>query len=442
MGTPKNNATFDIQHEFGYYTSFDAKLDGDSKDTQNSGAYIFRPSTPEQALQTLAPIVTARFQNISTNCLEVHVSYEDGWVESTFRVLPGQPYLELEYTVGPIPIKDGRGKEVVSRLTTSNISQDNVYYTDSNGREFITRQKNFRPTWDLTVFEPVAGNYYPVNAAIFVEDSTGTSALAIATDRSQGGASLSDGSIDLMVHRRTLTDDARGVGEPLNETDGGVTPYPPYGKASRYGDGLIIRGKHRILVGTDGGASLARSVMDSSFAEPFIFVGSSSMEEEKDVPFRVFNFTGISSDGLPPNIMLMTRVRLKDDGSPIPKIQFLIRLSHQYGVGDAESEELSKPVSVDLANCCLPPGFLFKEIKELTLSGNQHHSVWTKSRLNWSVGDKHDPKIIKNDTSRQRERQQKGSQIELKPMDIRTFQVTVALRVDDIKADMSNASDS
>lgn len=46
----------------------------------------------------------------------------------------------------------------------------------------------------------------------------------------QGGSSLQDGAVELMVHRRLLYDDAFGVGEALNETD--------------YGQGLIVRGTH------------------------------------------------------------------------------------------------------------------------------------------------------------------------------------------------------
>lgn len=38
-------------------------------------------------------------------------------------------------------------------------------------------------------------------------------------DRSQGGASLQTGRIELMQHRRVPADDNKGVGEYLNETD-------------------------------------------------------------------------------------------------------------------------------------------------------------------------------------------------------------------------------
>jgi len=73
------------------------------------------------------------------------------------------------------------------------------------------------------VVEPVAGNYYPVNSGAYIKDAT--KQFSILNDRSQGGASLTDGAFELMVHRRLLFDDSRGVAEPLNETDG-ITPYP------------------------------------------------------------------------------------------------------------------------------------------------------------------------------------------------------------------------
>jgi hypothetical protein len=47
--------------------------------------------------------------------------------------------------------------------------------------------------------------------------------LSLVVDRSVGVASLATGSFEVMVHRRLLADDSRGVGEPLDEYDSSDT---------------------------------------------------------------------------------------------------------------------------------------------------------------------------------------------------------------------------
>jgi hypothetical protein len=74
-----------------------------------------------------------------------------------------------------------------------------LLFTDSNGREMLTRRRNHRPTWPLEVKEPVAGNYYPITAAAAISD--GCLGLGVATDRAQGVASLEDGQLEVMLHR-------------------------------------------------------------------------------------------------------------------------------------------------------------------------------------------------------------------------------------------------
>ena len=46
---------------------------------------------------------------------------------------------------------------MVSRFNTS-VASAGVLLTDSNGREMLSRRRNFRPTWNLTQTEQVAGN--------------------------------------------------------------------------------------------------------------------------------------------------------------------------------------------------------------------------------------------------------------------------------------------
>jgi len=404
-----DGASFTVDQSWGYYTSYDSAIDGEAQglgaDHQNSGAYIFRPSEANQKLKLLKPKANAAvFLNTSVG-MEVHASFQEPWLKQVTRVTNGLPFIEVEYTVGPIPIGDGRGKEIVGRLTTP-IKSNGVFYTDSNGREFQTRKRNSRPSWDLKVFQPVAGNYYPVNAAIYIEDTNAS--LTVLVDRSQGGASLSDGSIELMVQRRIVADDHRGVGEPLNETSGGMTPYPPWGDNQRIGDGVVYRGKHRIMIGKGSvGASLARSAMDGAFAEPLVFVGSWPASEP--VVFDKASFTGLQTS-LPANLMLVTLMRIPGR----TETTFLLRLGHQYGVG--EDEELSKPVNVDLTKLLV--GYSVTSVEEKTLSGNQNLSHRMHHRLDWTGEGSSNGRVAAAAAS--------TTNITIAPMEIRTFEFVVS----------------
>ena len=327
---------------------------------------------------------------------EVVAEFEEHWIKQITRVMQGLPYVEVQYTIGPIPVDDKRGKEIVTRLLTP-IESNATFFTDSNGREFLERKRDYRPSWPMEVFEPVSGNYYPINAAIYIEDES--SSLSVLVDRTQGGSSLIDGSIELMAQRRTLADDARGVDEPLNETDGGVTPYPPYGNATRWGEGMIVRGTYRILVGKGhSGASLARSEMDRAFASPSIFVASSPSVTDKP-PIQAT--LSALNDTLPPNIMLITFKKLDQSK------KYLIRLGHQFGVD--EDKALSKEETIDLS--ALFSGFKVLGASENTLSGNQGWNKWLEKRLDWTGLDPPSRSTVDDE----------NTIVSLKPMEVRTF---------------------
>ena len=81
------------------------------------------------------------------------------------------------------------GKEVVVRYS-SGLKSAGTFYTDSNGKEMVQRVYNRRgPSYPhpYNISEPVAGNYYPVNAMMSLDD--GTHELAVLVDTSQAGAS-------------------------------------------------------------------------------------------------------------------------------------------------------------------------------------------------------------------------------------------------------------
>jgi len=136
-----------------------------------------------------------------------------------------ETFLKVQTFIDSIDISDGNGKEVVTQFKT-NLLKDEAFGTDSNGMGMIRRRWNNRPTWNLNFTnEPTSCNYYPVDSSLIFEgiDARNSStAFAVVTDRSEGGtvrSSPKDTTAELMVHRRLLHDDGRGVGEALNETE-------------------------------------------------------------------------------------------------------------------------------------------------------------------------------------------------------------------------------
>lgn len=55
--------------------------------------------------------------------------------------------------------------------------------------------------FDAVIEEPVAGNYYPINTKIVIDD--GNFRLAVLPDRAQGGTSIKNGTIELMVRNKS-----------------------------------------------------------------------------------------------------------------------------------------------------------------------------------------------------------------------------------------------
>ena len=55
-----------------------------------------------------------------------------------------------------------------------------------------------------------------------IELTSDRATVSLVTDRAQGGGSLADGSLELMVHRRLMYDDRWGVSEALNGAWGEV----------------------------------------------------------------------------------------------------------------------------------------------------------------------------------------------------------------------------
>jgi len=377
-----SGAVTPFAQNFYWYHSF--QQDGQ----QNSGAYIFRPQDPNDAG---TPVATSATINVITGDVSTEVQQTFApWLTQTIRLGANSTEIQFEYTVGPIPVDDKQGKEIITRYTT-NIASNATWYTDSNGREWQQRVRNQRPTWKWNPTQPVAGNYYPVNAGIWLADAT--NAFSILNDRSQGGSSLHDGEIELMVHRRLTKDDGRGVGEPLNEP--GLD-----------GKGLIITGIHYAqLTKTANIASVTRQLQQRVYSYLHQSYAPLTGQVTDYLTTHNSQFTALQT-ALPVNVELMSAYKTSAN-------TFLIRLAHNFGVG--EDQVLSQPVTLDLATIFITQ-LTPTSITEVSLTANQTPQDIINNQLKWNIQGEES-----NEDKKSRRGIMAGTQITINPAEIRTF---------------------
>jgi lysosomal alpha-mannosidase len=95
---------------------------------------------------------------------------------------------------------NGIGREIVSRFTINDFDNADTFYTDANGRELLKRQLNKRYDYEYdTTLEPIASNYYPITSKIVLKDENKNLEVALLNDRAQGGSSLENGQVEIMV---------------------------------------------------------------------------------------------------------------------------------------------------------------------------------------------------------------------------------------------------
>ncbi|XP_042469663.1 alpha-mannosidase-like [Zingiber officinale] len=361
---------------------------GDAADGQASGAYIFRPDgAPPVPSSSSVPLKVIQGPLVD----EVHQQF-NSWIYQVIRVYKEKEHAEIEFTIGPIPTDDGTGKEVITRLMT-NMVTNSTFYTDSNGRDFLKRVRDYRADWNLQVTQPVSGNYYPLNLGIYSTD--GKSELSVLVDRGVGGSSIKDGEIEIMLHRRLLYDDSRGVAEALDEQ-----------VCVNYAcEGLTVRGNYYLSVDQFGSGAHWRRTFGQQIYSPLLLAFAHA-DEESWKSSHVMNATTMDHGyNLPPNVAIITLQDLHD-GS------VLLRLAHLYEAGeDVLNSRLS---NVDLKKVFA--GKTIKELRETNLSANQDKSGMKRKK--WRVAD--DPGSS-SAPIRGRPVDNTTLVVELGPMEIRTF---------------------
>ncbi|GHP04865.1 hypothetical protein PPROV_000361700 [Pycnococcus provasolii] len=399
----------------------------------NSGAYIFRPNSSDpvrlhpsstNAVVTAGPIVS-----------EVYMSF-DATLSATLRVYPDSDEVEVNYHVGPLmeegsaDAKFAGSEPSITYDTAGAVKSEGRMITDSNGYRAMPRERGTKPGYE-PISEPAAGNYYPITA--FASIASDTTALGVAVDRPCGAASLTDGAVEVMVHRRLQFDDSLGVGEALAEDE----CLPEEAGGDLVCRGLMVSGTHRVVLGSADGMPAAMRAAQRHNRHPPVALfaaDTGSLDSEKASTSSTSSLAAHSERAEPavPPLAYVASVELLEAPVVLRKrssggqIHALVRVSHMFGPGEDATH--MTPVSVDLSNAV---GYgQVTDMVEVTLSGNQALAEYDAKKLVWdtschSSSSGGDRQAIRHDD--------KGTEVELHPGDIRAFEVTIEVS-DNIEA--------
>lgn len=209
-----------------------------------------------------------------------------------------------------------KGKEITDRHGNLMFKNQLQVSLLSSKKKFATVKKNY-----------LLGNYYPITTDISLSDPAVGTEVAVIIDRAQGGSSMQDGQLELMVHRRLLHDDAFGVGEALNET--------------AYGVGLVARGKHWVITGGVEDAEWLKQ--KQLLKQEKILDCLIALRDAGDLDFDTWSksynsdFSGLTNP-LPDTVQILTL-------EPWKGKTYLIRLEHIL-----EKKLTQDPVTVNLDN--------------------------------------------------------------------------------------------
>lgn len=163
-----------------------------------SGAYLFLPRGQAKVVpDDNAPVIVIQGSVISMVIVQLplvtHSVIVNHAVDSDDLGINIENLLDIRQTVNT---------ELAMRLST-NIHNQDVFYTDLNGYQMIKRKHLDKI--------PLQGNFYPMPAAAYIEDTQ--QRLTLLSAQSLGVAALQPGQIEVIQDRRLNQDDARGLGQ-------------------------------------------------------------------------------------------------------------------------------------------------------------------------------------------------------------------------------------
>jgi lysosomal alpha-mannosidase len=372
--------SIEITQNFYYYTTNGGR---------NSGAYAFHSNSSKPTL--ISPKATVSV--IRGKLVEEVRQVFNRWLSQVIRVYKNKDYIEFDWIVGPLP--ENYDMDVITRFET-NFKTESNFFTDSNGRQTIERKLNFRKTWNLEAKEKVSSNYYPITSWIFIRDLIKNLQLTVLPDRAQGGSSLTDGSVELMIHRRLHRDDGYGMEEALNELG-----YD--------GKGLVVRGKHLLFLSTiDESMKRVNELSKELIWKPFpVFTTVSKTSLEK----ICISF----SDGFDKRIHLLTLEEL-DENNILLRLEFI----------SEANEKNSGSISISLSDIFTNSRII--DAIETSLTGIEPKSIIESRKLKWNC-----PKCVTSNQSEDDSEVKDKFTVVLSPNEIKTFLVKINRNSNELK---------
>jgi len=254
-------------------------------------------------------------------------------------------FVEINCTVGVLP----ENKEVIVRYNTdlNNYATNPytkdavlVHYSDEMGYTTVARYT------DYNIVDTLGGNYFPMVMRANLLDLSSSIQFGVVSERTHGTASYVKGELELMLHRRMLSDDNQGLaGYPLNDTD-------------------IITPLTRLLLGTTKipfGLYMKRQAYFINFPL-VVFYGDAVTTPPGRAWTDTYETYYAPLEELPPNIHLMSFKAL--NGGKIASV--ILRFQHMCESADGQCAE---QVTFDLSK--LFSHWKINNIAETTLSANQ-----------------------------------------------------------------------
>lgn len=187
------------------FVSYGTRRQGD-----RSGAYLFLPDGPGKVLPLNRPVVRV----------------VEGRLRSQVEVIT--PWVKHVVVINSSPGVDGTGIQIENQIDltsesmnnheiamriTSNLQSKDTFYTDLNGFQMIRRTRYQKL--------PIQANFYPVPSMGYIQDNS--TRISIISGQPLGGTSAASGQIEVMLDRRLMQDDNRGLFQGVQ--DNKITPH-------------------------------------------------------------------------------------------------------------------------------------------------------------------------------------------------------------------------